>query len=511
MLALIKRLETVATKLEKSAPGSATSALINQVSALAAVSNVSAENIGKLTRAVEAVEAAGMRNGTSSSSTGSAGPSSASLIAYDDIVNGPFKTYLDLSKRIGSEVATIGEMVEAAFKAHRAYLEMASKAKKPSPGDLPTLQKPMGDKINEIQTYREAGRRCQFFNHLSAISESIPALGWINMSPTPAPFVKEMNDAGMFYTNRVLKDWKDKSKAHVEWTKAWIQTLTQLQGWVKEFHTTGLVWNAQGVEAKTIMNQGSAAPPPPAGGPPPPPPPPPADLFDDLKITENAEDKARNALFDELNKGDDVTKGLKKVTADMQTHKNPNLRGGSTVPAGAIKSGSPKPASGAKPAAQAPAKPPKLELEGKKWAVEYFKGNPNLVVEGTETNQSIYVYRCENSTLKVEGKVNNIVVDGCKKLAVVFDNVVSSCEFINCQSVQMQVLGKVPTISIDKTDGCQMFLSKESLQTEIITAKSSEMNVMIPNGDEFVEQPVPEQFKTVVKGIKLSTACTESV
>ena len=191
---------------------------------------------------------------------GSAGPSSASLIAYDDIVNGPFKTYLDLSKRIGSEVATIGEMVEAAFKAHRAYLEMASKAKKPSPGDLPTLQKPMGDKINEIQTYREAGRRCQFFNHLSAISESIPALGWINMSPTPAPFVKEMNDAGMFYTNRVLKDWKDKSKAHVEWTKAWIQTLTQLQGWVKEFHTTGLVWNAQGVEAKTIMNQGNHKP-----------------------------------------------------------------------------------------------------------------------------------------------------------------------------------------------------------------------------------------------------------
>merc|ERR1711983_562377 len=222
------------------------------------------------------------------------------------------------------------------------------------------------------------------------------------------------------------------------------------------------------------------------------------------------EANARNALFDELNKGDDVTKGLKKVTADMQTHKNPNLRGGSTVPAGAIKSGSPKPA-GVKPAAAQPAKPPKLELEGKKWAVEYFKGNPNLVVEGTETNQSIYVFRCENSTLKVEGKVNNIVVDGCKKMAVVFDNVVSSCEFINCQSVQMQVLGKVPTISIDKTDGCQMFLSKDSLNTEIITAKSSEMNVMIPTDDDFVEQPVPEQFKTVVKGVKLSTSVTESV
>jgi len=65
--------------------------------------------------------------------------------------------------------------------------------------------------ISNIQRYRE-DKRCftNYFNHLSAISESIPALGWVTMSPTPAPFVKEMNDAGQFYTNRVLKDWKEK-------------------------------------------------------------------------------------------------------------------------------------------------------------------------------------------------------------------------------------------------------------------------------------------------------------
>ena len=71
--------------------------------------------------------------------------------------------------------------------------------------------------------------------------------------------------------------------------------------------------------------------------------------------------------------------------------------------------------------------------------MEFHKNNPNLVIENTETNQSVYVYKCEGSTLKIEGKVNNLVLDGCKKTAVVFDNVVSSCEFINCQSVQMQV------------------------------------------------------------------------
>jgi adenylyl cyclase-associated protein len=121
----------------------------------------------------------------------------------------------------------------------------------------------------------------------------------------------------------------------------------------------------------------------------------------------------------------------------MKTHKNPNLRSSGPVPA-KNKSASPKPVSSAK--AAAPVKPPKLELEGRKWAVEYHKNNPNLTIEGTETNQSVYVYKCEGSTLKIEGKVNNIVVDGCKKTAVVFDNAVGSCEFINCQSVQMQVL-----------------------------------------------------------------------
>ena len=37
------------------------------------------------------------------------------------------------------------------------------------------------------------------FNHFS---ESVSALGWVVVAPTPAPYIKEMNDAGQFYTNR---------------------------------------------------------------------------------------------------------------------------------------------------------------------------------------------------------------------------------------------------------------------------------------------------------------------
>ena len=66
-----------------------------------------------------------------------------------------------------------------------------------------------------FQAFREKSRRSDFFNHLSAIrfslfvimifnhfSESVSALGWVVVAPTPAPYIKEMNDAGQFYTNR---------------------------------------------------------------------------------------------------------------------------------------------------------------------------------------------------------------------------------------------------------------------------------------------------------------------
>lgn len=102
-------------------------------------------------------------------------------------------------------------------------------------------------------------------------------------------------------------------------------------------------------------------------------------------------------------------------------------------------------------------------------------------------------------------------------MGLVFDHVVGIVEIINCKDVKIQVcitnvpavvprryrnqpdtahscvdlpaqvMGKVPTISINKTDGCHVYLSSDSLKCEIISAKSSEMNVLVPGKDgEFV-------------------------
>ncbi|XP_065166269.1 adenylyl cyclase-associated protein 1 isoform X2 [Atheta coriaria] len=414
-----------------------------------------------------------------------------SVYGYQDVMSGPLAQFLAVSQQLGGDVATHAAMVKTAFDTQLQYIVMASESKQPSQGDINNLIQPTAKCIQQIQEFREKNRGSPYFNHLSAISESIPALGWVAVSPTPGPYVKEMNDAGQFYTNRVLKDWKEKDKKHVDWVKAWVQTLTELQAFVKQHHTTGLVWSGK----NTL-----------AGGAPPPPGPPPPPAMCDISALSVDPSQDRSALFDQINQGADITKGLKKVTSDMQTHKNAALRQGPApfkTPAGAgatcVRSAAPVD------------KPPVFNRDGKKWMIEYQKGNHNLLVEGAEMNNVVYLFKCTDSTVTVKGKINSITLDSCKKTSVVFDSLVSAVEFINCQSVQMQVLSKVPTISIDKTDGCQMYLSNDSLNVEIVSSKSSEMNVLVPkpNGD-YAEYPIPEQYKTTVVPGGLSTVIVES-
>ena len=80
-------------------------------------------------------------------------------------------------------------------------------------------------------------------------------------------------------------------------------------------------------------------------------------------------------MFAELNRGEEVTKGLRKVDKSEMTHKNPALRAGNTVPSnigsGSSAGGAPakKPLKPTKPTALAGKKPTKFVLEGNKWLI----------------------------------------------------------------------------------------------------------------------------------------------
>jgi adenylyl cyclase-associated protein len=435
---------------------------------------------------------------TSSSTTAS---SSASVTDYEDLIGQFITPYVEHSKKIDPVVANQAELVLKAVHSQRDFLKVAAACKKPADDALSKLIKPTSDLMGEISKIKDTNRTSKFFNNLSAVSEGIAALGWVVVAPTPGPHVADMRGGSEFYSNRILKDFKGKDQNQVDWVAGFNGFLKELQNYIKKHHTTGVSWNARGGDAASFSvgssasdDTSSGAPPPP--GPPPPGPPPPAM---DTSSSANAPDM--NQVFASLNKGEDITKALKKVTSEMKTKNRTDKV--AVVPAAAIKSAEEKPS---KKAAAAPAKPPKFALEGTKWVVEHQLKNKEIVIQDAEVKQTVYIYKCKDSVIQIKGKVNAVTVDDCTKCGIVFDNVVASFEVVNCNSLEVQVVGKVPCIAVDKTSGCQIFLSKESLDTEIVTSKTSEMNVSFPGAtpdSDLTETPVPEQFKSYVKNGKL--------
>lgn len=102
-----------------------------------------------------------------------------SVNAYEDIILGSLAHFLELSQKIGDDVATQADFVKRAFDAQLKYVTMASQSAAPDQSELPKLLQPTSEQINNVQTFREKHRTSKLFNHLSAISESVPALGWV--------------------------------------------------------------------------------------------------------------------------------------------------------------------------------------------------------------------------------------------------------------------------------------------------------------------------------------------
>ena len=91
---------------------------------------------------------------------------------------------------------------------------------------------------------------------------------------------------------------------------------------------TNLIAPTQGGSVADFKLDGPSGNPSAAPLPPPPPPPGPPPPTAHTTLAGPA------AVFAEINKGTDITKGLKRVDPSQMTHKNPSLRGNEAAPSG---------------------------------------------------------------------------------------------------------------------------------------------------------------------------------
>ncbi|KAI0350239.1 hypothetical protein OH77DRAFT_1431240 [Trametes cingulata] len=440
-----------------------------------------------------------------------------SVVAFDEqIVDGKLKPFVELTKSFASSsVIELVGLVEQEYKDLRELLLLAASCRKPEQGEFEKLLGPLQKDIEAITRAKEANRKDrEWFNHLSTVAEGAPAVGWVTAAPKPGPYVAEVKDSTQFYGNRVLKEFKEKDPKHVEWVKAYVALLEEMRKYIMDHHTTGLAWNPKGISVDQFKSSLSLSAS--AGGAPPPPPPPPPPAAPPAPAGGAAPAAGGiNAVFEQLNRGEEVTKGLRKVDKSQMTHKNPALRAGGVVPAttSSPPAAAKKPTKPSKPQALMGKKPSKFALEGNKWAIEYQENQSPLTLDNVEISQTVNLYGCKNTTVVIKGKCNAVTMINCTKTSVLVDSVISSISVTNSPSFALQITGKAPTIQLDSTDSGQIYLSKDCLDVEITTAKCSSINVSLPvEGEEegvFNEHPIPEMFRTTIVEGKLVTTAVE--
>ncbi|KAI3448039.1 hypothetical protein Pfo_004704 [Paulownia fortunei] len=440
---------------------------------------------------LEALSVRGFRQVGAAEVGGDAAAMDPSIVAFDDLISQYVNRVTSAAEKIGGQVLDISKIIEEAFNVQKELLVKIKQTQKPDMAGLVEFLKPLNEVITKASALTE-GRRSDFFHHLKTGADSLAALAWIAYTgkdcgmSMPIAHVEESWQMAEFYSNKILVEYRNKDANHVEWAKALKELyIPGLRDYVKSHYPLGPVWSATG---KTVSPAPVKAPTPP--------PPPPASLFssETAQSSSSRPKEGMAAVFQEINSGKPITSGLRKVTADMKTKNRTDRTGVVSVSEKESRAGSPS---------FSKAGPPKLELQmGRKWVVENQVGRNNLVIDDCDAKQSVYVFGCKNSVLHIQGKVNNITVDKCTKMGVVFKDVVAACEIVNCNAVEVQCQGSAPTISVDNTAGCQLYLSKDSLRASITTAKSSEINVLVPASEtdgDWGEHALPQQYIHVYK------------
>ena len=440
---------------------------------------------------------------------------SPAVEAYDEYVKNSVTPLLSSCKDLG-EMEKVGDCLKDAWAGIRFVIVLASRSKMPV-GDLSAELPPY---LKSVQSALEQIRKLRldrkFDWHHKAVMEMMTCFSWVLIKPprqTPVGFCKEAIASCEFWSNKIRKEFKGKDEVQIAFCDALKVATNELVAYITEYHKTGLTFNPKGVsiaEAAAILESSASS-----------------DTAQDhpvsprrkhLSITGGA--GGLSGIMAELQKkqtsdGSSAATGLRKVSKDQQTWRKefkgekasavpdmPKLENSTTS-----KQHSSKKLKGL----------PICEYQerGHKWVIEHQTKESSsgiMTIEISDPKQQVYMYDCEDITVELKGekKVKSIIMDTCRRVNVVFDTCISACEIVNSQKIQCQTIGVCPTFSIDKTVGCLIYLSKESLDvTSFVTSQSGEMNVSYPDGVEHKEVPIPEQFVHKIVGGNLTSGVSD--
>jgi hypothetical protein len=151
--------------------------------------------------------------------------------------------------------------------------------------------------------------------------------------------------------------------------------------------------------------------------------------------------------------------------------------------------------------------PGKVSTKRGIWTFENYERGRNISppTEDLVMKHGVLILNSKTSEFKIGAKIKAVNMDGCTKCKIYVGDLLSSLNVMNSSHIELFVNGAVPTISIERSQSVQIWLSKEAIagNPDIMTWNNDQVNLMCPkteNGRDSVEVPIPQQFVSKLQG-----------
>ena len=231
-----------------------------------------------------------------------------SIRAFDTYVIDSVDPFVTVCDKLGGDATALGKLIKESWLEMRAVLLTASACKEPAQASLgPVLAGVIG-KMKEVSN---AVQRNDWEKHAKTCAEGVQCLNWLVIKPAPRDFIESYIGGSDYWSNNIRKEFKTTNPDQIAFCNTFKKMLQDLMVYVKEHHTTGVAWNARGVDVSEYKADGSSAPATASAVP--------VAKKETAKATSTASSGDKAGLFASLSKGGEITSGLKTVTKDQQT------------------------------------------------------------------------------------------------------------------------------------------------------------------------------------------------
>ena len=162
------------------------------------------------------------------------------------------------------------------------------------------------------------------------------------------------------------------------------------------------------------------------------------------------------------------------------------------------------------------------ENKNNRWNVENYSGGAQATFSGDEVNKdtTFSLFGNKDSSFTIDGKCKSILLEGCKKVKIYVDSVVSEVSIMNCSAIELRGKTQMKTVTVENSSEVKIHLTNATRDCTVTTICCRSVFVNAPKVGtdgtsaeeaDWVKVGVPEIYLSNIKGDEMVTKAAEII